>query len=65
MRKVPCAEEVLAKAELAQKIIDAIRVRHLTQVQAGRNDNREANKRYFLGGFSGSILNVAIHSVRC
>ena len=30
----PRAEEALAKAELAQKIIDAIRARHLTQVQA-------------------------------
>jgi predicted XRE-type DNA-binding protein len=32
--EVPRAEEALAKAELAQKIIDAIRVRHLTQAQA-------------------------------
>jgi predicted XRE-type DNA-binding protein len=32
--KVPRAEEALAKAELAQKIIDAICVRHLTQKQA-------------------------------
>ena len=30
----PRAEEVLAKAELAQKIIDIIRARRLTQVQA-------------------------------
>jgi hypothetical protein len=30
----PRAEEALAKAELAQKIIDAIRAGHLTQVQA-------------------------------
>jgi predicted XRE-type DNA-binding protein len=32
--QVPRAEEALAKADLAQKIIDAIRARHLTQVQA-------------------------------
>jgi predicted XRE-type DNA-binding protein len=30
----PRAEEALAKAELAQKIMDIIRARHLTQVQA-------------------------------
>lgn len=30
----PRAEEALAKAELAQKIVDTIRARHLTQVQA-------------------------------
>lgn len=30
----PQAEEALAKADLAQKIIDTIRARHLTQIQA-------------------------------
>jgi len=30
----PRAEETLVRAKLAQKIIDAIRTRHLTQVQA-------------------------------
>jgi predicted XRE-type DNA-binding protein len=32
--ETPRAEEAFAKAELANKIIDAIRARHLTQVQA-------------------------------
>jgi predicted XRE-type DNA-binding protein len=30
----PQAEETLAKADLAQKIIETIRIRHLTQTQA-------------------------------
>jgi predicted XRE-type DNA-binding protein len=30
----PQTEEALAKADLAQKIIDTIRARHLTQIQA-------------------------------
>ncbi len=32
--EVPRAEEALAKAELAQKIIEILRARHLNQVQA-------------------------------
>jgi predicted XRE-type DNA-binding protein len=33
---LPRAEEALAKAELAQKIVDIIQARHLTQVQAAK-----------------------------
>jgi hypothetical protein len=52
----PPAEEALANAELAQKIIDATRTRHLTQVQAaeqviglpGKSENEWSNTQAFI-----------------
>ena len=54
---VPRAEEALAKAELAQKIIDIIGDRRLTQVQAARildvdQPKISALRRGRLSGFS-------------
>lgn len=55
--EVPRAEEALAKAELAQKIIEIVRSRRLTQVQAAELLNIDQPKisaltRGRLSGFS-------------